>query len=99
MRALFSHCGFFRFRPVTRLVFAAGCCALFSCGTGTGPEPVPTYRVTEGACGDVVFAEMIGPDFTSAFNVVKDRKVRQLQRSDLVLEVYELEVVAGGGSA
>lgn len=56
------------------------------------------YRITEGACGDVVFAESIGADSASAFEVVEARKIEEYGAGEVRLEAYALEVVDEQGN-
>ena len=56
------------------------------------------YQITEGACGEVVFVENLGPDLASAIEVLEERKIEQLGGGQLRLETYRLEVVDRNGN-
>lgn len=70
---------------------------LSACDSHSAEESL-TYRVTDGACGDVVFVERIGIDSTSAFKTIEARKIDQYGRDDVRIEAYPLEVVDMDGN-
>lgn len=67
-------------------------------GNRTGPEDPRAYRITDGACGDVVFVENLGTDSASAVQTVEARKAEEYGQGAVTLEAYRLEVVDQHGN-
>lgn len=81
------------------LVLCTGFLFLSACdGNRTGPGEPRVYRITDGACGDVVFVESLGVDSASAFDTVEARKTEEYGQGDIMLEAYALEVVDERGN-
>ncbi len=81
------------------LLLCLGIVPLSACDAhGTASDEPLTYRVTEGACGDVVFVERIGSDATSAFETIEAQKVDQWGRDNVRIEAYALDVVDADGN-
>lgn len=66
-------------------------------GSPVGVDGPETFRVTEGACGDVVFVENLGRDLASAIEALEERKIEQLGVGQVVLDTYRLDVVDRNG--
>ena len=70
---------------------------IYGCSGVTGEEEPAaeepaTYRITEGACGRVVFEERIGTDSTSAVTTVRQRKIEWFGHTNFTIESTRLEV-------
>lgn len=78
--------------PVLALFILVGCDL-----AGASHQHAPTYRVTDGACGEIVFEEHLAADFDSAIQLIEAQKVEQYGRENVSLEVHELGVVDSNG--
>lgn len=91
-------------KPGLALLFCVNClfvasCDLISSGSEAPSEEPKTYRVTEGACGAVVFVESIGSDSSSAAKTVEEQEFKRHGHNNVVLEAHSLEVVDKDGVA
>lgn len=83
-----------RAAPLCAAVVLAAACT----GVGVGPETPLSYRILEGACGDVLFVESIGTDSASALAEVEARKAEWFGDGEVVVAPYALEVVDEHGN-
>ena len=98
--ALTRHRALARGRSVGRaFVLCTGLVFLTACdGSRTGPEASGAYRITDGACGVVVFVENLGADSATAVEMVEARKANAYGQGEIVLEAHALEVVDEHGT-
>lgn len=89
----------FRIRLHIALLLSLGFLPSSACDTNS-TESVESliYQVTNGACGEIVFVEKVGVDFSSAFGIVEARKLEVYGRDELTLKAYALKVIANDGS-
>ena len=78
--------------PALALVLFAGCDL-----AGGSQRSALAYRITDGACGEIVFVENLADDFDSAFQMIEAQKVEEYGRENVTLEVRELGVVDSQG--
>ena len=64
-------------------------------GSPVGLVKPENYQITEGACGEVIFVNKLGPDLASAIGILEERKIEQF--GDVRLETYRLEVMDQNG--
>jgi len=70
---------------------------LAACGEDrAGPETGPTYRVTAGPCGHLVFVENVGADSAAAVDAMWARTAEK--HGEITLELRRLEVVDRHGN-
>ena len=78
--------------PALALLLLAGCDL-----AGESQQHALTYRVTDGACGEIVFEENLAADLDAAIQLIEAQKVEQYGRENVSLEVRELGVVDSNG--
>jgi hypothetical protein len=75
---------------------------LLGCDAGRDsvtPQPEgAAYRITDGGCGRVVFAEPLASDLDSAIDAVEDEKVEQFGAGAVRVEPYQLGVADKDGN-
>lgn len=81
------------------ILLCTGLVFLAACSDTKGPEAVPSYTITAGACGKVIFAENLGADSASAVQAVEARKAARYRPGKVALEATSLEVVDRHGNA
>ena len=62
----------------------------------TVEDPV-AFTITRGACGDLIFQENLGPDSASAVAEIERRRTGQFGIDEILLELFEVEVVDEDG--
>ena len=78
--------------PALALLLLAGCDL-----AGGSSRNALVYRVTEGACGEIVFVEHLAADFDAALQLIEAQKVERYGRDNVALEVRELGVADANG--
>lgn len=81
------------------LLSAMGFVFLAACGDDSaGPEARPSYTITAGACGKLVFHENLGADSASAIQKFEARTTTKYGAGRFTLEPQLLEVVDRHGN-